>query len=121
MKRSFHCWLHTWRASSAASRPRRSGSTWRCALGARARSANGQSAGQVPNEGYNGRRKMANVTVRFFDDETLEGSARDLDCDEPDFLVEVDDTAGLENNEQAWIPLIRVKWVGLPVDPDLCA
>ena len=34
---------------------------------------------------------MAKVVVRFFDDETLEGVARDLDFDEPDFLVEVDD------------------------------
>ena len=31
---------------------------------------------------------MAKVVVRFFDDETLEGVARDLDFDEPDFLVE---------------------------------
>ena len=30
---------------------------------------------------------MAKVVVRFFDDETLEGVARDLDFDEPDFLV----------------------------------
>lgn len=34
---------------------------------------------------------MAKVVVRFFDDETLEGTARDLDFDEPDFLVEVDE------------------------------
>ena len=40
---------------------------------------------------------MANVIVRFFDDETLEGAARDLDFDEPDFLVEVDDSAGLDD------------------------
>src|ERR1700674_5483285 len=30
---------------------------------------------------------MAKVVVRFFDDETLEGVARDLDFDEPGFLV----------------------------------
>ena len=48
---------------------------------------------------------MAKVVVRFFDDETLEGVARDLDFDEPDFLVEVDDSSGLDNNETAWIPL----------------
>src|SRR6266566_2508220 len=53
---------------------------------------------------------MAKVVVRFFDDETLEGIARDLDFDEPDFLVEVDDAGGLENNETAWIPLTAVKW-----------
>ena len=64
---------------------------------------------------------MANVTVRFFDDETLEGTARDLDFDEPDFLVEVDDIAGLENNETAWIPMTAVKWVELPIDPDLAS
>ena len=52
---------------------------------------------------------MAKVVVRFFDDETLEGVARDLDFDEPDFLVEVDDAGGLENNETAWIPLTAVK------------
>ncbi len=64
---------------------------------------------------------MASVIVRFFDDETLEGSARDLDFDEPDFLVEVDDTAGLENNETAWIPMTAVKWVEMPIDRDLAA
>ena len=64
---------------------------------------------------------MANVTVRFFDDETLEGTARDLDFDEPDFLVEVDDSGGLENNETAWIPMTAVKWVELAIDPNLAA
>ena len=62
---------------------------------------------------------MAKVVVRFFDDETVEGVARDLDFDEPDFLVEVDDAGGLENNETAWIPLTAVKWVELPRDKDL--
>jgi hypothetical protein len=64
---------------------------------------------------------MAKVVVRFFDDETLEGVARDLDFDEPDFLVEVDDAGGLENNETAWIPLTAVKWVELPRDKDLAS
>src|SRR6202165_5539813 len=64
---------------------------------------------------------MAKVVVRFFDDETLEGVARDLDFDEPDFLVEVDDAGGLENNETAWIPLTAVKWVELPRDQDLAS
>src|SRR6266542_2790566 len=62
---------------------------------------------------------MARVVVRFFDDETVEGTARDLDFDEPDFLVEVDDAGGLENNETAWIPLTAVKWVELQRDKEL--
>src|SRR6202521_584849 len=64
---------------------------------------------------------MAKVVVRFFDDETLEGVARDIDFDEPDFLVEVDDAGGLENNETAWIPLTAVKWVELPRDQELAS
>ena len=56
------------------------------------------------------------VKVRFFDDETLEGSAQDLDLDEPDFLLEIDDPSGLENSEMAWIPLSAVKMVELPLD-----
>src|SRR6202165_1812901 len=66
-------------------------------------------------------REMNKVVVRFFDDETLEGVVRDLDFDEPDFLVEVDDAGGLENNETAWIPLTAVKWVELPRDPNLAS
>src|SRR6185437_513743 len=62
---------------------------------------------------------MARVVVRFFDDETVEGVARDLDFDEPDFLVEVDDAGGLENNETAWIPRTAVKWVELQRDKEL--
>lgn len=57
---------------------------------------------------------MARVNVRFFDDETLEGEVRELDFDQPDFVLEVDDTSGLENNELAWVPLSAVKWVALP-------
>ena len=56
----------------------------------------------------------AKVSVRFFDDEVLEGIPRDLDFDEPDFLVEVDALGGLDNNETAWVPLTAVKWVELP-------
>jgi hypothetical protein len=63
----------------------------------------------------------AKILVHFFDDETLEGVARDLDFDEPDFLVEVDNAAGLENNETAWIPLTAVKWVELPIEKDITA
>jgi hypothetical protein len=58
------------------------------------------------------------VHVRFFDDETLEGKAQDLDFDEPDFIVEVDDVSGIENNEMAWVPLSAVKWVELPLGDD---
>lgn len=57
---------------------------------------------------------MDKITVRFFDDENLRGLARALDFDEPDFLVEVDDPSGLDNNEMAWVPLTAVKWVELP-------
>src|ERR1051326_218705 len=110
-----------WPASCAGSRRRPSGGTSPYAPGAHARSENAQSAGLRPNEGYKGKIRMANVIVRFFDDETLEGSARDLDFDEPDFLVEVDDAAGLENNETAWIPMTAVKWVEMPIDRDLAA
>jgi Family of unknown function (DUF6982) len=58
---------------------------------------------------------MAHVKVRFFDDEIMEGAARDLDFDEPDFIVDVEDLAGLENNEMAWVPLSAVKWVEMPI------
>lgn len=57
---------------------------------------------------------MTRVRVRFFDDETMDGTARELDFDEPDFLVDVDDLGGLENNEMAWVPMSAVKWVELP-------
>ena len=60
------------------------------------------------------------VRVRFFDDETLEGTAQDLDLNEPDFILEIDDPSGMENSEIAWIPLSAVKMVELPiVDKDL--
>jgi hypothetical protein len=55
------------------------------------------------------------VRVRFFDDETLEGTAQDLDLDEPDFILEIDDPSGLENSEIAWIPLSAVKLVEMPL------
>ncbi len=59
------------------------------------------------------------VRVRFFDDETLEGTAQDLDLDEPDFILEIDDPSGLENSEVAWIPLSAVKMVELPITKEL--
>jgi len=61
---------------------------------------------------------MAHVNIRFFDDEMMSGNARELDFDEPDFLVDVDDVAGIENNETAWVPLSAVKWVELPLSED---
>ena len=64
---------------------------------------------------------MSHVNIRFFDDETMSGHARELDFDEPDFLVDVDDVAGIENNETAWIPLTAVKWVELPRDQNLAS
>jgi hypothetical protein len=59
------------------------------------------------------------VRVRFFDDETLEGTAQDLDLNEPDFILEIDDPSGLENSEVAWIPLSAVKMIELPIDKKL--
>src|SRR5438128_10832928 len=64
---------------------------------------------------------MARIVVRFFDDETVEGAARDLEFDEPDFLVEVDDAGGPENNETAWIPLPAVQSVELPHNHNLAS
>ena len=57
---------------------------------------------------------MPTVKVRFFDDETLEGTVSNLSFDEADFLLQVEDPSGLDNNEMAWIPLSAVKWVDLP-------
>ena len=60
------------------------------------------------------------VRVRFFDDETLEGAAQDLDLDEPDFILEIDDPSGLENSEIAWIPLSAVKMIELePIEREI--
>ena len=59
---------------------------------------------------------MSLVKVRFFDDETLEGEAAELDLDEPDFLLQIHDPSGLENSEVAWIPLSAVKVVEYPAD-----
>ncbi|HEX6487317.1 MAG TPA: SHOCT domain-containing protein [Candidatus Dormibacteraeota bacterium] len=54
------------------------------------------------------------VSVRFFDDETIEGNALELTFEQPDFQLEVEGAEGLENNEMAWIPLNAVKWVEFP-------
>lgn len=54
------------------------------------------------------------VSVRFFDDETIEGEAHELDFERPDFQLEVEGAAGIENNEMAWIPLNAAKWIELP-------
>jgi hypothetical protein len=61
---------------------------------------------------------VSKVTVRFFDDETLEGRPQDIDFDEADFLLHVEDPSGLDNNELAWIPLSAVKWVEFPQSGD---
>jgi uncharacterized protein DUF6982 len=58
---------------------------------------------------------MALVKVRFFDDEVMTGNARELDFDEPDFIVDVEDLGSVENNEMAWVPLSAVKWVEMPL------
>lgn len=58
------------------------------------------------------------VSVRFFDDETLEGVAHSVDFDEPDFLLEVEGAHEIENNETAWIPLNAVKYVEMPLERD---
>ncbi|MGH7775659.1 MAG: hypothetical protein ACREPI_00565 [Candidatus Dormibacterales bacterium] len=58
------------------------------------------------------------VQVTFFDDERMEGLAKDLTFDELDFLLDVDDTSGIENNETAWIPLSAVKVVELPTQEE---
>jgi hypothetical protein len=57
---------------------------------------------------------MQHVIVRFLDDETLPGTARNLSFDEPDFLVDVGPGDGTENNETAWVPLTAVKVVEFP-------
>src|SRR5579859_4183206 len=63
--------------------------------------------------------EMQRVVVRFLDDESLEGTARNLSFDEPDFLLDVGAT-GTDNNEAAWIPLTAVKMVEYPGEaPDL--
>ncbi len=54
------------------------------------------------------------VSVRFFDDETIEGTAHELNFEAADFQLEVEGAEGLENNEMAWIPLNAVKWIELP-------
>jgi hypothetical protein len=58
--------------------------------------------------------EMSKVSVRFFDDEMLEGKPQDIDFDEADFLLKVEDPSGLDNNELAWIPLSAVKWIEFP-------
>jgi len=54
------------------------------------------------------------VTIRFTDNEVLQGSTPALDLDTPDFRVEV---GGLSNNEGAWVPLAAVKKITLGSGP----
>src|SRR5919199_3440726 len=126
--RRCRCWLRTSQASCGAARPSSSDSTSPPACAA----PNGWARKLSP--GYAGRGSqrpqdklersvsmgtdVSKVTVRFFDDETLEGRPQDIDFDEADFLLHVEDPSGLDNNELAWIPLSAVKWVEFPQSGD---
>ena len=57
---------------------------------------------------------MSRLTIRFHDDEVLEGMAEDLSLDNPDFHLEV--PAGT-NNAAAWIPLPAVKKINFDSGP----
>jgi len=60
--------------------------------------------------------KSATVTVRFLDDEIIEGQVGTLDLDAPNVELELPDAAS--NNERALIPLPSIKritlWAGKP-------
>ena len=58
---------------------------------------------------------MPNLTVRFTDDEVIEGSAETFDLESPDFHLEV--TGGSGNNTAAWIPLPAVRKIQLDSAP----
>ncbi|MGI8608713.1 MAG: hypothetical protein ACR2MY_05730 [Candidatus Dormibacteria bacterium] len=57
---------------------------------------------------------MSRLTVRFLDDEVIEGMADEVSLDTPDFLLEV---AGGTNNSGAWIPLPAVKKINFDSGP----
>lgn len=57
---------------------------------------------------------MVRVSVRFFDDEVLTGESEELTFEDMDFMLDIDDGSGLDNNERAMIPLSAVKWVKFP-------
>src|SRR5256885_2368091 len=52
---------------------------------------------------------MAKIVDCFFDEETIEGVAPESQFDESDFLVEVDEATGRENNEPGSITLTAMK------------
>lgn len=58
---------------------------------------------------------MPRLTVRFLDDEVVEGEAQELDLDAPDFHIRIEDAAS--NNRGAWVPLAAVKRMSLGTGP----
>jgi hypothetical protein len=62
-----------------------------------------------------GRGKGTSVTVRFLDDEIMEGRVENLTLQEPNIELQV--PAGSSNNERALIPLPSIKRVTLLVAP----
>jgi len=57
---------------------------------------------------------LPKLTVRFLDNEVIEGSADDVNLDTPDFHLEVGDGG---NNVGAWVPLPAVKKINLGSGP----
>ena len=57
---------------------------------------------------------MSRLTVRFLDDEVIEGLAENVDLDAPDFQLEV---TGASNNSRAWVPLPAVKKINFEAGP----
>jgi hypothetical protein len=55
------------------------------------------------------------LTVRFVDNEVIEGTADDFDMESPDFHLQVAEGSG--NNAAAWIPLPAVKKINLQSGP----
>jgi hypothetical protein len=58
--------------------------------------------------------ESSRLTVRFLDDEVIEGTAGEINLDTPDFHLDV---AGGSNNAQAWIPLPAVKKINFDSGP----
>jgi hypothetical protein len=58
---------------------------------------------------------MDKLTVRFLDNEVIEGSAEGVDLDEPDFHLSVEQP--FDNNTSAWIPMNAVKKISLDSGP----
>jgi hypothetical protein len=57
---------------------------------------------------------MGRLTVLFFDDEVIEGTADDATLNSPDIHLQV---AGTSNNSRAWIPLPAVKKIHFDAGP----